>query len=895
MFKKLFIILFASALLHAVSLSQEVPSDWFKEYKTVVPGKQYEAGWFHEVFFGAHWRDVWTTPVKVGVIDISKYGGGLTPTEKGGGFQTKGLKFKGGDGKEYKFRSLDKDPQKTLPVELQESIAKDIVQDQISSSNPYAGFVVNPVLDAVGVYHTQYTLVIIPDDAQLSEFRNEFKNQLGVMEIVPEAEQFEGSDKVIGTVKLLDRLNKEFDESVDADDYLKARLMDIFFGDWDRHKDQWKWIRFEEGNKKIYKPYPMDRDQAFAEFDGLLPFIAAQNIPQLNHFGNDYPDMRFMTWSGRYLDQRFLTFLDKESWDIVTNEVYGKLTNEVIESAVKKLPPEIYYIAKDEIIEKLKSRRSGFKEASDEYYELVNSVVDIYTTDKDDFITLGFNPITGIDLPKDVKEKGYTMITIFEKDIDAGEKKSDVLRQRIFDNSITEEIRIYLQEGDDEINIWGSGVSAPKIRIIGSDGKDIIKNTSDEAVYFYDDGKKSKTKGDVSKDNDKYETGYEKLQKQLKKIKSNISKEKKKEYEEKIANLRYDPVIPPDKFHMTTFFPVLSYSPDAGPLFGGSYNYIKYGFRMNPYLYKLQFMLGYAPDKNGLKGLVADFNSDFRGIIKRSGINLHLRKSGIEINNFFGLGNNLNFDDSLSKADYYKIENETYLWELGITYPVRNKLKFYLGLQLIHFRIEEQQNSIADDILFTKEGNKKLNLAYVKAGIEFDNRDHPTAPFKGYYFNISGNYSPKVFNEVYNFGRITGDLRGYIGYKTAISLALRAWGEKVIGDHYPFFEAAFLGGSNTLRGYSSERFAGDGSIMGSVELRLKLFSYNFLLPQTIGVFGFGETGRVYLKNEESKKWHASYGGGLFMHLINRDITFKFTYAASEENDFLFYFSTGFGF
>ncbi|HJY64270.1 MAG TPA: BamA/TamA family outer membrane protein, partial [Ignavibacteria bacterium] len=197
--------------------------------------------------------------------------------------------------------------------------------------------------------------------------------------------------------------------------------------------------------------------------------------------------------------------------------------------------------------------------------------------------------------------------------------------------------------------------------------------------------------------------------------------------------------------------------------------------------------------------------------------------------------------------------------------------------------------------LFTKEGNKKLNLAYVKAGIEFDNRDHPTAPFKGYYFNISGNYSPKVFNEVYNFGRITGDLRGYIGYKTAISLALRAWGEKVIGDHYPFFEAAFLGGSNTLRGYSSERFAGDGSIMGSVELRLKLFSYNFLLPQTIGVFGFGETGRVYLKNEESKKWHASYGGGLFMHLINRDITFKFTYAASEENDFLFYFSTGFGF
>jgi len=169
-FKKLFIILFASALLHAVSLSQEVPSDWFKEYKTVVPGKQYEAGWFHEVFFGAHWRDVWTTPVKVGVIDISKYGGGLTPTEKGGGFQTKGLKFKGGDGKEYKFRSLDKDPQKTLPVELQESIAKDIVQDQISSSNPYAGFVVNLFLMQLAyiILNTRWLLFqMMPSSASL--------------------------------------------------------------------------------------------------------------------------------------------------------------------------------------------------------------------------------------------------------------------------------------------------------------------------------------------------------------------------------------------------------------------------------------------------------------------------------------------------------------------------------------------------------------------------------------------------------------------------------------------------------------------------------------------------------------------------------------------------------
>ncbi len=288
-------------------------NDWFSEYRTIVPGKNYEAGAFHEFFFGSHWRAIWTTPVKVGIVNLEKYGGGLTPLEKGGGLQTKALKFKGGDGKEYKFRSLDKDPKKTLPAELQESIAKEIIQDQISSSNPYAGFVVNPILDAAGVKHSEYTLVILPNDLMLGEFQKDFGGLTGIMEIVPDEAQFEGSDKVISTVKLFERLNKEFDESVDSREFLKARLLDIFLGDWDRHKDQWKWIRYKEGESKVYKPFPMDRDQAFAKFDGILPFVAEQNIPQLNNFGYSYPDMRYMTWSGRYLDQRFLAFLSRDS------------------------------------------------------------------------------------------------------------------------------------------------------------------------------------------------------------------------------------------------------------------------------------------------------------------------------------------------------------------------------------------------------------------------------------------------------------------------------------------------------------------------------------------------------------------------------------------------------
>jgi hypothetical protein len=623
----LFLILFVPN-----SNSQDSAS-WFKEYRTVIPGKHYEAGGLHRFFFGAHWRDIWTTPVSVPVVDLQKYGGGLTPTEKGGGLQTKSLKFKGGNGTEYKFRTLDKDPRKTLSPELQESIAKDIVQDQISSANPYAGFVVNPILDAVGLYHTEYTLVILPDDPALGKFRSEFGNLLGIIEIVPDEKQFKGSDKIIGSNKLFDRLNKEFDESVDGKEFLKARLIDILVGDWDRHKDQWKWIRYEEGNKKLYKPYPTDRDQAFAKLDGLFPYIAESNIPQLNHFGYSYPKMRFLTWNGRYVDQRFLTFVDKKEWDAVTNDVQSKITDNVIENAVKKLPPEAYNKAKDELTIKLKSRRNKLKEASEEYYQLVNSVVDIYTTDKDDLVEISFNPVTGIDLPATDKDKDVTRITIFKRDKNSGQTMGDILRQKMFDNDVTDDIRLYVGDGDDEIKISGKTDKMPVIRIIGGDGKDEIINNSDEKVYFYDDSKKSTMKGGVSWDNDKYKYPYENPLKEFKKKKETLTEEEKDKYEDSIANLRYAPVIPPDKFGMTTFYPIFNYNPDIGIFFGANFGYLKYGFRMKPYNYKLSLTLGYAPEKAGIRGLLADFKGQFLGVAKRMSLNLHLRKSGIEVNN----------------------------------------------------------------------------------------------------------------------------------------------------------------------------------------------------------------------------------------------------------------------
>ncbi|MCP5108963.1 MAG: hypothetical protein GY950_36610, partial [bacterium] len=411
-----------------------------KKTVTVAPGKQYKAGGLHKLFFGAHWRRLWTTPIKVEVLDLDGFAGGLTPVKRGGGMQTKSLRLKGKDGTTWKFRSVNKDPKKILPKEFRDTVAGTVLQDQISSANPMAALVLAPILNAVGILQAEPRLAWMPDDERLGKFREEFGGMLGTIEIHPKGKDedlpgFEGAKRIIGTFDLFKRMEKERDRRVDARGYLKARLVDMFVGDWDRHTDQWLWALYQEGDHKAWEPIPRDRDQAFAKFDGIFPRLGEYVILQLAGFRRGYPRVKKLTWSGRYLDRRLLTELDKAAWDEVTVSVQGKLTDEVIEEAVNRLPPEHYKIAGAGLIRKLKSRRDHLHEISGIYYRRVNKVIDVYAGDKDDFAEI--NRVSN----------DKTTVTVFKRDKKSGVKKGKPFYHKTVDNRLTREIRIYLEGG----------------------------------------------------------------------------------------------------------------------------------------------------------------------------------------------------------------------------------------------------------------------------------------------------------------------------------------------------------------------------------------------------------------------------------------------------------------
>lgn len=835
-----------------------------KKTITVAPGKQYKAGGLHRLFFGSHWRNLWTTPIEVEVLDLERFAGGLTPHKRGGGMQTKSLRLKGKDGNTWKFRSVNKDPEKILPKVFRDTIAKTVLQDQISSSNPMAALVLSPILNAVGILQAEARLVWMPDDEGLGEFREEFGGMLGTIEIHPQGRDgdspgFEGAKKIIGTFELFKRLEKERDEYVDTHDFLRARLVDIFVGDWDRHTDQWRWAVHKEGKRKIWRPIPRDRDQAFARFYGIFPRLGEYAILQLAGFRRRYPRVKKLTWSGRYLDRRFLTELDKPTWDAITKDVRDKLTDRVIEEAVKRLPPEHFKIAGKGLMAKLKARRDRLPLISGKYYRRINRVIDVFTGDKDDLVEI--NRV----------DENKTTVTVFKKSKKKGEKKGKPLYFKIVDNRLTSEIRINMGGGDDRAEVRGVVRSGPTVRVEGGKGKDEFIDESmvkgfflyitpfrdaETKTVFYDGGKKTVFKKGP---------GTKVVREKLPKPKTDLEK--------------YEP-LQRNRGSEIYGAPVFSFNSDDGVVYGGTVLFYKFGFRVKPYKYWFSLNASYATKT---KSHHFHFNGIFQSIIKGAAVHLEVLKTQLLFNDYFGYGNETPFDSELEKEKYYRIEEEFFIVRPSVRFDLFKNMKASMGLGYAYSEIGVEHGELLNGVDHPGYGLGGFNSFELTSSLQYDTRDKPANAHRGVFLKLDGSYAPRWLDNKYEFIRSGFDARVYFPMHvlTGMTLALRLGGTKVWGD-YPFFRAVFLGGGGDLRGYSRKRFSGDSALFGQAELRTNLGRVKFILPGRLGFHVFSDVGRVFKSGEDSEMWHSGYGGGIWIAFADRMLNTSITLAKSTE-------------
>src|ERR1051326_2158524 len=209
----------------------------YKDTIHISASEKYEkAGWGKRVMVGTNYRKEWSTPIPMNVFNIHTVKGGLKIVSLGGGKQTKSLTLVDGNGKQWKLRGIDKNPANAIPEAFRYTLAADLVQDFISASHPYAPLTIPPMARALGLVTATPELFFVPDDPAFGFYRPIFANTVCTLE---EKEPSRHGEQTRSTIKVFDRLVEDNKHRADQVTLLRARLLDILIGDFDRHFDQW--------------------------------------------------------------------------------------------------------------------------------------------------------------------------------------------------------------------------------------------------------------------------------------------------------------------------------------------------------------------------------------------------------------------------------------------------------------------------------------------------------------------------------------------------------------------------------------------------------------------------------------------------------------------------------
>ncbi len=797
---------------------------------------------------GNHYRREWVTPVKVPVINLDSLYGGVQVLREGGGKQTKSLRLQLNNDKEkqYVLRSVEKFPDRALPVELRGTIASSFVKDQISSAHPYAPLVVAALADAAGIYHTNPQYVFVPHSKALGTYDSAFGQELYLIEERPagnwkDASFFGNSENIYSTEKMRNSLLKNTLFKLDESAFLKARLFDILIGDWDRHEDQWAWASHKEGDRTIFKPIPKDRDQAFANLDGVIPWLGRRKwaVRRAQHFDEQIPDIKGLVWSGRNIDREFLTGLQWSDWQKEVNSLQQSLTDDVIKQAVMKLPPELYNLSGGQITQRLLRRRDDLETYARKFYLVLAKEVEMRGTLNKDLFVASFD--------------SDTSVTISQFAVDDAEQKE--IKRRTFFTGETDEIRLYGLAGDDELRTENNHDPKIKIRWIDANGNNrYIDNRDDKSgrkILVYDSSeKKSELKGIFA------------------------------------LRPRFDSmthVYAYNRHQYSVVMPIIlpGYNPDDGVFIGGGLLYKKAGWGSYPFKAQHLLAANYA-FKTGAYNFL--YEGTFSKAIGAWDLVLEGRLNQPNyVLNFYGLGNNTELITKDRSFNRVRVRQVKLLTGIQNRLTAKSTLRFNALFFSTKVQSVKERFVSADNKAFDSSDFERTNWFGGSTSYIFNTKDNAFFPTKGWHWQntVQYLYSSQKKN-------------GFVNAETSVSLflplgklvfATRVGGAHLWG-HPQFFQYNQLSGISNLRGYRRSRFSGTSMVFNNNELRLPIADINgYILKGKLGLSAFADQGRVWIEDEHSSRWHVGYGGGVWLIPFER-ISFTVSYAASKEDNIL---------
>ena len=783
----------------------------------------------HRFLLGENYRKLWAEPVTLKVFHITQEKGGLKILQPGGGMQTKSLRLQDPNGQEWVLRTIQKYPERVLPPNLRQTIAKDIVQDQISAEHPFASLTVPPLAEALGIPHAHPQIVYVPDDPALGQYRKDYANQVFLFE---EREPL-NVDKTDNVGKVQGKVQEDADNRVNQKLVLRARLLDFLLGDWDRHEDQWRFERIKDSIGINYVPVPRDRDQVYNNSYGALPWLGSRHIfmAKFQSYGNRIRSINRWNLNGRNFDRYFLNGLNEQDWETQIAYVQNKLTDQVITDAVKAMPPNIYRLSGAEITAKLIARRNVLQEQALKYYRFLSATVEI--------------PASASREHFDITTQPDGKIAVIINKLKKSGKFERTTYQRIFDPAVTSEIRLYGIDGKDVFAIHGNEHSSITVRMIGGKDEDTflidstITGKGNRYVYDRSDKRNSLPSGSQAHIRVSTDTGVNSYH-----------------------ALAY-------KYNFLQPLILGSYNSDYGLQLMTDFIYQKQGFRKDPYAFRQSLMVNYG---FGASTLLLNYNGEFKQVFGKSDLVINVLSKGPNYQSyFFGLGNETQFVNAGDKKrEYYRNVYNFLNADVRVRHVYDNWTvsggviaQYYNGdEESNHNRFLNDYNTLyPNQKVFKTESNAGLI-----AGLKLDTRDKGIIPHNGILWNTTVSGLKGLNDGAHSYGQVTTDFSFFLNpdKDSVFVIANRIGGGTTIGNA-SFYQQLQLGGIQNLRGFYGDRFTGKSMAYDNFEVRLKLFDYaSYILPGTFGLVGFNDVGRVWTPGESSSQWHYGYGGGFYL-------------------------------
>ena len=787
---------------------------------------------------GNLWRDAWTAEVAVEVLDRRRFGEGAASDS-------------------FLFTPLVHDTRRIFPPGAQIAFSQKTLDELLSATYPYADAIAGVIAAAAVCPSAQSVvplrLAFLPGGQIPGDGTGKPAGRMGYLSPFPDTS---GTREYASTAAIIDAVYGGKGDLIDAREVLKARLLDLYLGVWYGAPENWLWAPSSAGGPKTWRPAQFPLSLAFTHFDGAMIEAIGIMVSPLVSCDEEYPEVSDLAWYDRWFDRKILSSLMCGTYDSLALALVRSISDSVIDAAINEVPPERRPVDGPRFRQILQRRRAQLPALARAYYAMLARTVDVYATDAPEWA--------------DVRrlDAKHMSLTIFAKRADGTPDQNRLRFFRVFSAPETEEVRLYMAGGDDHVIVHGAPANTIIVRVVGGGGNDVILDSTETSrpggglaldvpkaawpVFGYDDlGTKVVTGPTlrVERGNEPFEAASA------------------------------DPVAGEyeDRGSAWTMGLMFDWNSEYGPLLGLGPSYYRYGFRQNPYAWMFSAAGGFAPF--GGNGRV-QISLDSRVLLPGASAGFEAMVSGYELSEYYGIGN-----ESVRRGDvgieYYRPHLRQYRFVGSVRFPVSSPFQVTLRGTANFVRAAQMEDRYVN--LAKPYGVD--GLAFFGAGglLSFDTRDVPANSQRGVFLESGGMVYPASHGLSESFSRSHVDVRGFVGGTgtPALTLALRAFGEKSWGN-VPFFELPSLGGWRGLRGLSIGRFVGDAVVLGSMEVRASLWNVDLLVPSTMGIAGFIESGRVFVRGESSTLWHGSYGGAFWCAPWSRDNTIAVAVAGSGE-------------